>query len=420
MSSPVFGFSSWRRRSSSAQSQDSQDGSDAPTVLLASPPQTSAQNIGGDGRQLSSSVDSSTHRDPIRSFVAHGSFRERLAPVDSVQSAQSVREDTAELASYFLSDKKEGSSPSFLSRNRPSFSHSRSDQAVLSDEAEHPGFAGPSRSSETIEEVSEPSSPETVIEDPLEGPSMLANMLKRSPPDRKFLPPPKADQVREEHILDESEDDVESREHHGAGEVHNVSAKDNTEYVPETAPLLTITSRQSWQTYGTQNGRSREHVDLEGQKRQHTHSTSWTARMVDSLRQKKMKTLGMLRTVRDPKCWDRRALWQNIVVAPVACLPAVIVGLLLNILDALSYGMCLFGDFCWSRLTLFRNDSLPFGKPDLRRFGLGRHLDILRQHDNITDNILLWEYFQGWCWFGTDRGCPVLSQHGFHHYRPRG
>ena len=48
------------------------------------------------------------------------------------------------------------------------------------------------------------------------------------------------------------------------------------------------------------------------------------------------------RSVTRAKCWNRRRLWQNVVVAPVACLPAVIVGLLLNILDALSYGMILF------------------------------------------------------------------------------
>lgn len=46
--------------------------------------------------------------------------------------------------------------------------------------------------------------------------------------------------------------------------------------------------------------------------------------------------------MQDPKTWDRQALWRNVVVAPVVCLPAVIVGLLLNILDALSYGMILF------------------------------------------------------------------------------
>lgn len=44
------------------------------------------------------------------------------------------------------------------------------------------------------------------------------------------------------------------------------------------------------------------------------------------------------RSVTHLKWWDRRRLWENVVVAPIACLPAVIVGLLLNILDALSYG----------------------------------------------------------------------------------
>jgi sulfate permease, SulP family len=166
---------------------------------------------------------------------------------------------------------------------------------------------------------------------------MLANMLKRSPPDRKFLPPPKADQVHEEHVLDESEDDGESRGQHG-GESQVAAVDDAAEDVPETAPLLSITSHQSWQIYGTQNGRTRGHVDLEGQKRPHTHSKSWTARTVNSVRQKKAKALEMFRTVRDPKCWDRRVIWQNVAVAPVACLPAVVVGLLLNILDALSYG----------------------------------------------------------------------------------
>ena len=39
-----------------------------------------------------------------------------------------------------------------------------------------------------------------------------------------------------------------------------------------------------------------------------------------------------------PKNWDRKAIWDTTVVAPVSCLPAVCVGLLLNILDALSYG----------------------------------------------------------------------------------
>lgn len=44
----------------------------------------------------------------------------------------------------------------------------------------------------------------------------------------------------------------------------------------------------------------------------------------------------------NPKSWDRRAIWQEGVVHPVSLIPAVLLGLLLNILDALSYGMILF------------------------------------------------------------------------------
>lgn len=48
------------------------------------------------------------------------------------------------------------------------------------------------------------------------------------------------------------------------------------------------------------------------------------------------------RLLSSPKSWDRRAVWRNGVVYPVSLLPSVFLGLLLNILDALSYGMILF------------------------------------------------------------------------------
>ncbi|KAL4820737.1 sulfate transporter family-domain-containing protein [Aspergillus spinulosporus] len=43
-----------------------------------------------------------------------------------------------------------------------------------------------------------------------------------------------------------------------------------------------------------------------------------------------------------PKSWDRRTVWRQGVVRPFSLLPSVFLGLLLNILDALSYGMILF------------------------------------------------------------------------------
>lgn len=48
------------------------------------------------------------------------------------------------------------------------------------------------------------------------------------------------------------------------------------------------------------------------------------------------------RTIMSPKSWNRRAIWEQGIVHPVSLIPAVLLGLLLNILDALSYGMILF------------------------------------------------------------------------------
>jgi len=38
------------------------------------------------------------------------------------------------------------------------------------------------------------------------------------------------------------------------------------------------------------------------------------------------------------KMWRKQEIWENMVVKPVGCLPAVLLGLLLNVLDGLSYG----------------------------------------------------------------------------------
>jgi SulP family sulfate permease len=43
------------------------------------------------------------------------------------------------------------------------------------------------------------------------------------------------------------------------------------------------------------------------------------------------------------KAWNRRDIWQHGVVEPVGYLPAVLLGLLLNVLDGLSYGECSLG-----------------------------------------------------------------------------
>ena len=44
------------------------------------------------------------------------------------------------------------------------------------------------------------------------------------------------------------------------------------------------------------------------------------------------------RTLMNPKSWDKQEIWYYVVREPASCVPPVILGLLLNILDALSYG----------------------------------------------------------------------------------
>jgi SulP family sulfate permease len=46
--------------------------------------------------------------------------------------------------------------------------------------------------------------------------------------------------------------------------------------------------------------------------------------------------------IRNPSKWDVRLIAHELVVKPVSVLPAVFLGLLLNLLDALSYGIILF------------------------------------------------------------------------------
>ena len=49
-----------------------------------------------------------------------------------------------------------------------------------------------------------------------------------------------------------------------------------------------------------------------------------------------------MKTLCKPKSWDMRQVAQTVVVRPLTMLPSVFLGLLLNLLDALSYGIILF------------------------------------------------------------------------------
>ncbi|KAK3900938.1 sulfate transporter family-domain-containing protein [Staphylotrichum tortipilum] len=342
MSSPVFGYSSWgRHRSSSISSQTSHHDDQQPAA--SSPPNQDARHL------LSSSVGSVTHREPLRSFI-HSSVRGHLgttprprrpsltspfptpAPLDSAESARSVREDTAELATYLLSEKKDSREVPFLRRARSASQASRSGPDAA---------AAPARPSETIDEVSEPPSPdETAQPASAEGPSMLTTMFRRSPPDAGYFYAPKEGHGGEDGLVPEGTNDE------GQSTLTRVSTAEPRpllaprDTVDEVSPLLGPEARDSQPgSYGVAqvNGRL---LDLEGQK--YLGRKTLLRSAAGSLRYTGACVAGAVQLISNPKRWDSRALWQNAVVAPVACLPAVVVGLLFNILDALSYGIILF------------------------------------------------------------------------------
>ncbi|KAM0332260.1 hypothetical protein ACHAQA_002536 [Verticillium albo-atrum] len=296
---------------------------DAQPTPIHRPNRNSLPPTSDSSRQLSSSIG---QREPIRSFI-HGSVRDDLAPVDSAEYLRHVREDTAELASYLLSDKKSNQSPAFLSRRRSQQSQSQAPLLGEDDDADH--------GSETIHEVSEPPSPHNEEEEddevPNEGPSILTTLLRKSPPqsrrDTSPSPEPRAPEGQTsvlEQKRSRSQDSRPQQDTMGGDEGEST----------ERTPLL---GRVSSDGHGT-NGRATD--DVEGQKPR--PRKQWLSGLKSVGQNVEAGLIRRAKAATSPKVWNRKSLWSNVVVAPVSCLPAVIVGLLLNVLDALSYGMILF------------------------------------------------------------------------------
>lgn len=349
-------------------------------------------------QQLSSSVGSAQgYREPIRSFI-HASLRDqlgtgiclthqtpcvtdkRIAPVDSAQNARSVREDTAELARYLLSDGPAQRRPSFLQRSRPSLNEVFGPELGDADSIE----GSIRRSSGTIPEVTEPPSPEdgehgaqAAGED---GPSALANLLKNSSPplsisEQTIIPPPRfenleAGQSQSSHI----------------NEVHQRPETTETE-ASEYTPLLERPDLGS----GTSSS-----IDVEGQKS--SARKRWLHGVTEHGRKVERRLVHFAKVASSPGHWNRKAIWETAVVEPVSCLPAVAVGLLLNILDALSYGEWDVAYRHGKDMTdQTRHDLVPTGNPPILSFGVCWHFHLLRQHHCGATCLLHRQHIQGCC-----------------------
>lgn len=304
----------------------------------------------------------------------------RSAPIDSASYARSVREDTAELASYVLSDKKDKRSPSFLRRGGSGATYTDRDSSSFHRGEPHPNY------DDSIAEVSEPSSLDTAIEDDFdEGPSMLTSMLKNSPPESdtafRFEHAPSGKDVG----IGELGTDRQSQDNgQGGGEGSLDGALEST-------PLLIRGMSSYSQSVDSPDFSEVDDLsDVESQKPR----LDQAYRRYGSISDRAKDKVRVVTRFINPKTWNGHAIWQGAVMNPLSCLPSVVVGLLLNILDALSYGKRSECRKTCVSLIVHRNDFIPTRQPGLRQLRPSWNIHVLRQHYCVTARLLYWQRFQ--------------------------
>ncbi|EMD01070.1 hypothetical protein BAUCODRAFT_61543 [Baudoinia panamericana UAMH 10762] len=253
--------------------------------------------------RASSSHSTAGHSLPTRSFIHHANH---ARGPDEVQYASSgVREKTAELSSSFLSESEMARNLS-PDMNHPPHSHSQS------------RIHGP------IQEASEPPTPDGKATN-APAPSELTAALQRQPATE---------------YLDSSELDLDRTSGHRTSVstvpevVINDGEQDEPATAAETTPLLPRErlSAPRKQTYEAS-------PDTEEQPTREPGSWNRIGHQYPSLH----NIRSLLRHMHiNPKAWDLRKAGRRVLLEPLRMLPAVFLGLLLNLLDALSYGIILF------------------------------------------------------------------------------
>jgi len=176
-----------------------------------------------------------------------------------------------------------------------------------------------------IEEVSEPVSPiahastgaaERDGEDIglLSSSSALTNMIRRSKSDLRL----ENGNGRQSH---EGADGYDER-------TTTIDQADGS--VDEHTPLLLKPSRPAEEAL-----KSTQSEDLEGQVR-----TKKQTKLRQLVKEAEEKAAGAWKIAKNPKSWDGKVIFQKAIKDPIGLLPCVFLGVLLNVLDALSYGKC--------------------------------------------------------------------------------
>lgn len=220
-----------------------------------------------------------------------------------------MRRQTEELASIALND------PAFP--NLASISSSTSTAVRRGSKGYLAGENSSIRSTrpDIIEEASEPVSPED-HSPPSTQPrlnSALTNMFRQHPvSSRRDSSISKTESRDSQVILDASMSEEDS-------------ADEDTPLFPKKAINYPIP-------------RKSDASDLENQAVQNTKQNH-AQQMFGELRRRTRKVTYL---ISHPKQWDRKVIWKQAIVQPIALLPCVFLGVLLNVLDGLSYGLILF------------------------------------------------------------------------------
>jgi SulP family sulfate permease len=293
----------WRRPSAEPHTGD-----DVPNSEDASQSGSSNNLVIGQGRQqprargrtgsMSSAILSSSHNLPARSYIHHAGH-DTQEPLQ--YSSSGVRQQTAELSSSFLSDSE------MAKHFDPEDEHS--DESVET-----------VRRHEPIEERSEPVTPNESSEHLPMG-TRVADILSETPPSgtNKLLPSPFSS-AQGLGLRSDSLPDV-------------VINNGDGEYATERTALL---PRERLRGDHKRN-RSIE-SDIEGQADPKVGTWNHIGHQYPSLQ----KIGDRARKAVNPKTWDGKAIFNDVIYRPATMIPAVFLGVLLNLLDALSYGIILF------------------------------------------------------------------------------
>lgn len=323
-------------------------------------------------------------------------------PADSAHLAQSVRRDTADLASYALSNRQPRARSGVLGRTS---SHS---PAVSETSTVGPAKYGSSTPDERHFRRASFSQIAPVFQSPAsragaaqESPSMLTNLLRDSPSDNASH----HDGATAFHDAASRSSSEGDREDLGDGDggsgARLARESSRLETVPELDEQTPLISNTASKQSSERGGRSLGGGDLEAQ-------GAWQPSALRRLRrQAGSRAAEFAAVLSSPRKWDGRAILRRAVVEPASYLPAVLVGLLLNVLDALSYGTAhRIGPGHGYTADLSRHDSVPTRKPNIFAPWIRGDLHLLREHHCSPDYLLFWEHLQGRRRVGT--GKPVL------------